>query len=458
MTPLRQKLGRFGEWLMHSSPAQRARRMRRRIALLLAVVGPGVITSNVNNEAGGIYTYSLAGAQFGYSVLWALVPMGFALFVTEEMCARMGAVTGKGLSDLIREEFGFRVTFFVMFAVLLVNQGNVLAEFAGVATAMQLFGVSKYISVPIAAVLVWVLVLQGSSRWLEKIFMFFCLVYFAYVVSAVFAKPHWLIAALNLLPTPVLQYAPGFKQWVSPVPLTTAYLVILAGLIGSTIAPWQHFYLQSAVVEKRVGPRQYHQTRLDVMVGTITGVIIIFFIIVCTATTLHAVGHHTITDAGEAAQGLVPLAGRWAGALFALGLLNASLFAASILPLSTAYVICEGLGFESGVDRKWKEAPIFYWLYTGLVAVGAACILWPDAPLVLIAVLSQVANGMLLPFVLIFILLLVNRRDLMGEQTNSRTYNVLAWGTTVTMIVITVVLLYLSIFTPSALQGTPAAR
>jgi Mn2+/Fe2+ NRAMP family transporter len=458
MTPLRQKLGRFGAWLVHSSPAQHARRLRRRIVLLLAVVGPGVITSNVNNEAGGIYTYSLAGAQFGYSVLWALVPMGFALFVTEEMCSRMGAVTGKGLSDLIREEFGFRVTFFVMLAVLIVNQGNVLAEFAGVASAMQLFGVSKYISVPIAAFLVWMLVLQGSSRWLEKIFMFFCLVYFAYVVSGVLAKPHWLIAALNLLPTPVLQYAPGFKQWVTPVPLTTAYLVILAGLIGSTIAPWQHFYLQSAVVEKRVGPRQYRQTRLDVMVGTITGVIIIFFIIVCTATTLHAVGHYTITDAGEAAQALVPLAGRWAGALFALGLLNASLFAASILPLSTAYVICEGLGFEHGVDRKWKEAPIFYWLYTGLVVVGAAFILWPNAPLVLIAVLSQVANGVLLPFILIFILMLVNRKDLMGDQTNTRTYNVLAWGTTVTMIVITLVLVYLAILTPSMLQGSPAAR
>ncbi len=458
MTPIQQQLGRFGKWLVHSSPVQRARRMRKRIILLLAVVGPGVIVSNVNNEAGGIYTYSLAGAQFGYSVLWALVPMGFALFVTEEMCARMGAVTGKGLSDLIREEFGFRVTFFVMLAVLIVNQGNVLAEFAGVASAMQLFGVSKYISVPIAAFLVWLLVLQGSSKWLEKIFMFFCLVYFAYVVSAFFAKPHWLIAVLNLLPTPVLQFVPPFKQWVSPVPFTTAYLMILAGLIGSTIAPWQHFYVQAAVVEKRVGPRQYRQTRTDVMVGTVTAVIIIFFIIVCTATTLHAVGHTNITDAGEAAQGLVPLAGKWAGALFALGLLNASLFAASILPLTTAYVICEGLGFEAGVDRKWREAPIFYWLYTGIIVFGAAFILWPEAPLVLIAVLSQVANGMLLPFVLVFILQLVNRRDLMGEQTNSRTYNVLAWATTVIMVVITIVLVVLAISTPSALQGTPAAR
>jgi Mn2+/Fe2+ NRAMP family transporter len=321
---------------------------------------------------------------------------------------------------------------------------------------MQLFGVSKYISVPIAAFLVWMLVLQGSSRWLEKIFMFFCLVYFAYVISGFLAKPHWLIAVLNLLPTPILQFAPPFKQWVSPVPFTTAYLMILAGLIGSTIAPWQHFFVQAAVVEKRVGPRQYRQTRTDVMVGTVTAVIIIFFIIVCTAATLHAVGHTNITDAGEAAQGLVPLAGKWAGALFALGLLNASLFAASILPLTTAFVICEGLGFEHGVDRKWKEAPIFYWLYTGLIVFGAAFILWPNAPLVLIALLSQVANGMLLPFILIFILMLVNRKDLMGDKTNSKTYNVLAWGTTVMMIVITLALIYLAIFTPSVFQGQQA--
>jgi NRAMP (natural resistance-associated macrophage protein)-like metal ion transporter len=433
-----------------------ARRLRRRILFILAVIGPGVITSNVNNEAGGIYTYSLAGAQFGFAVLWALVPMAFALFVTEEMCARMGTITGKGLSDLIREEYGFRVTFFVMLAVFFVNQGNVVAEFAGVASSMQLFGVSKYISVPIAALMVWILVLQGTSRWLEKIFMFFCLVYFAYVVSAIFAKPHWLIAILNLLPTPALQYVPPVKQWIAPVPLNTAYLYILAGLVGSTIAPWQHFYLQAAVVEKRIGPRQYRQVRTDVMVGTVTGVIIIFFIIVCTATALNAVGHRNITDAGEAAQGLAPLAGKWATTLFGVGLLNASLFAASILPLSTAYVICEGLGFEAGVNYKFREAPIFYWLYTAMIVLGAASILVPEAPLVKIAVVSQVANGMLLPFVLVFILLLVNRRDLMGEQTNTRTYNALGWGTTVAMVVITLALLYWSMASPGGLQGSAA--
>jgi NRAMP (natural resistance-associated macrophage protein)-like metal ion transporter len=438
-------------WVRRGQPVRhQGRRLRRRLAYLLAVIGPGVITSNVNNEAGGIFTYSLAGAQFGYSVLWALVPMAFALFVTEEMCARMGAVTGKGLSDLIREEFGFRVTFFVMMAVLLVNFGNVLAEFAGVASALQLFGVSKYISVPLAAIVVWVLVLHGTSRWLERIFMVLCLVYFAYVFSAFFARPHWLVALLNLLPTPVLQHVPGVRQWISPVDFSAAYLVVLAGLIGSTIAPWQHFYIQSAVVEKRIGPRQFRQVRTDVMVGTITGVVIIFFIIVCLAQTLHIAGHREIRDAADAAAGLRPLAGPWASALFALGLLNASLFAASILPLSTAYVICEGLGFESGVDRKWSEAPIFYWLYTGMIVVGAALILWPNAPLVSIAVLSQVANGILLPFVLIFILLLANRRDLMGDRVNSRTYNVLAWVTAVGMILLTLFLLYQALFVPGA--------
>jgi NRAMP (natural resistance-associated macrophage protein)-like metal ion transporter len=428
---------------------QQFRRVRRRLAILLAVIGPGLITSNVNNDAGGIYSYSLAGAQFGFAVLWVLVPMGFALFITEEMCARMGVVTGKGLSDLIREEFGFRVTFFVMCAMLVVNFGNVLAEFAGVASATEVFGVSKYISVPVAALFVWALVLRGTYARLEAIFMVICLVYLAYVFSALLARPHWLIAALHLLPTPALHAIPPMRQWLAPIPLETGYFLILAALVGSTIAPWQHFYLQSAVVEKRVSPRQYRQTRTDVMVGSISAVVIVFFIIVCTAATLHAAGQHHIRDGADAARALEPLVqghGGAAKALFALGLLNASLFAASILPLSTAYVICEGLGFEAGVDRKWSEAPIFYWLYTALIVVGAAVILWPKAPLVRIAVLSQVANGFLLPFVLVFVLLLINRRDLMGEQVNSRTYNFLAWGTSVGMILLTLALLWAGLF------------
>src|SRR5713101_3243768 len=395
---------------------QRTRRIRRRLAVFLAVVGPGLIVSNVDNDAGGIYTYSLAGAQFGYSVLWSLIPMTFALYVTLEMCSRMGAITGKGLSDLIREEFGFRVTFFVMAAVLLVNLGNVLAEFAGVASAMEVFGISKYVSVPLAAIIVWVLVLRGTARRVEKIFLVICTVYFTYFISAFLAKPDWLRAVLHLLPPHLMKLIPTLRPWMEAPRIDSSYLLILAALVGTTIAPWQHFYLQAAVVEKRVGPRQYAHTRQDVLVGSISCMVIVFFIIVCTAATLYASGHRHITDAAEAAEALRPLAGRWASLLFALGLLNASLFAASILPLSTAYVICEALGFESGIDRKFNEAPIFYWLYTGLIATGAALILVPRAPLVRIAVLSQVANGFLLPIVLIFVLLLVNRRDLMGNR------------------------------------------
>jgi Mn2+/Fe2+ NRAMP family transporter len=432
---------------------QRTRRIRRRLAVFLAVVGPGLIVSNVDNDAGGIYTYSLAGAQFGYTVLWSLIPMTFALYVTLEMCSRMGAVTGKGLSDLIREQFGFRVTFFVMAAVLLVNLGNVLAEFAGVASAMQIFGVSKYVSVPLAAIIVWALVLRGTARRVEKIFLAICVVYLAYVVSAVLAKPDWMRALLHLLPPHALQWIPAAKPFVVVPRIDASYLLILAALVGTTIAPWQHFYLQAAVVEKRVGPRQYAHTRKDVLVGSISCMVIVFFIIVCTAATLYTSGHRHINDAAEAAQALRPLAGRWASVLFALGLLNASLFAASILPLSTAYVICEALGFESGIDRKFSEAPIFYWLYTAMLVVGGGLILLPGAPLIRIAVLSQVANGFLLPIVLIFVLLLVNRRDLMGELTNSRGFNLVAWATSIAMIVLTIVLVYAAIFRPGEALG-----
>lgn len=421
------------------------RRVWRRVALLLAVVGPGLIVSNVNNESGGIYSYALSGAQFGYTVLWAIPLMGIGLYISEEMCARMGAVTGKGLSDLIREEFGFRVTFFVMAVVLVVNFGNVLAEFAGVAMAMEVFGVSKYISVPLAAVLVWVVVVMGSAKRLEGIFMAGCAVYLSYVVSAFYANPDWLRALLSLLPPPA-QWLPGVREYVTPPELHTGYFLILAALVGSTIAPWQHFYLQAAVVEKRVGPRDYKKTQTDVLVGSVTGLAVVFFIIVATAATLHTAGTRYIASAADAARALEPLAGPNAAILFSFGLLNASLFAAIILPLSTAYVICEGLGFESGVDRSMREAPIFYGLYTGLIALGAALILFPRAPLVKIAVLSQVGNGFLLPFILVFILMLVNRRDLMGDRVNGKMYNFLAWTTSVAAVVLTLVVVYYGIF------------
>src|ERR1700691_2043334 len=331
---------------------RRTRMTRRRLAVFLAVVGPGLITSNVDNDAGGISTYTTAGAQFGYALLWSLIPMTIALYVSEEMCARMGVVTGKGLSDLIREEFGFRSTFFVMVAALFVDLFNTVAEFSGVAEASEVMHVSRYISVPLAAIAVWLLVIYGSYRIVEKIFLVACAFYLSYVLSAFLAKPDWLYAAHELV--------------VPSLHMNAPYLLMLTGLVGTTIAPWQFFYLQAGFVEKRVGPRQYKHARMDVLVGSISCMVIVFFIIVCCAATLNVHGLTSISSAKEAAQALVPLAGKWAGGLFAFGLLNASLFAATILPLSTAPVICEGLGFEAGIDRKFKEAPAFYSLYTTL--------------------------------------------------------------------------------------------
>jgi Mn2+/Fe2+ NRAMP family transporter len=416
--------------------SRRTRPAQRRLALFLAVVGPGLITSNVDNDAGGISTYSAAGAQFGYALLWSLIPMTIALYVSGEMCARMGVVTGKGLSDLIREEFGFRSTFFVMVAALLVDLFNTVAEFSGIAEGGEVLHVSRYISVPIAAIVVWLLVVYGTYRIVEKIFLVACAFYLSYVASAFLAKPDWMYAA---------------KQTVIPsVHMNAPYLLMLIGLVGTTIAPWQFFYMQAGFVEKRVGPRQYKHARLDVLVGSISCMAIVFFIMVCCAATLNLHGMTNIASAKEAAQALVPLAGKWAGGLFAFGLLNASLFAASILPLSTAHVICEGLGFEAGLDRKFKEAPTFYSLYTLLIVLGAGIVLIPRAPLWKILIYSQVGNGIWLPVVLIFILLLINRRDLMGDHVNGWLFNVIAWGSSIIMIILTFVLVYVAIFEPSA--------
>jgi Mn2+/Fe2+ NRAMP family transporter len=416
---------------------RRTRSWQKRIALFLAVVGPGLITSNVDNDAGGISTYTGAGAQFGYALLWSLIPMTIALYVSEEMCARMGVVTGKGLSDLIREEFGFRATFFVMIAALGVDMANTVAEFAGVAASAEVLHVSKYVAVPLAAIAVWLLVVYGTYKIVEKIFLVACAFYLSYVASAFLAHPNWLYAA---------------KETVVPsIHMNVPYLVMLIGLVGTTIAPWQFFYLQAGFVEKRVGARQYKHARLDVLVGSISCMVIVFFIIVCCAATLNAKGLTSISDAAQAAQALVPLAGKWAGLLFAFGLLNASLFAASILPLSTAHVICEGMGFEAGLDRKFKEAPTFYSLYTLLIVVGAGLVLLaPPAALWKILIYSQVGNGVWLPVVLIFILLLINRRDLMGDYVNSLTFNVIAWVSSIVMIILTFIAIYTSMFQSSS--------
>ena len=400
-----------------------------RLALLVAVVGPGFITANVDNDAGGIYTYSLAGAQFGYSLLWTMIPITVALVVVQEMASRMGAVTGKGLSDLIREEFGFRVTFWLMLALIVTNFGNVVAEFAGVASSLELFGWSRYIVVPAAAIVVWLLVVQGTYSSVEKIFLLASGFYVCYIVAGLLAHPDWKAAAVATVSRPS---SLGMRNY--------PYLFMLIGLVGTTIAPWMQFYLQASVVEKGITPRQYRTARWDVILGCLFTDVVAWFIIVACAATLYAKGHPDIQSAADAAQALRPLAGEYAYLLFAAGLFNASLFAASILPISTSYAVCEGLGFEAGLDKKFHEAPVFYWLYTLLIITGAGVLLVPRFPLVHVMVLSQVVNGVVLPFVLIFMLLLTNDRELMGEHVNSRSFNIIAWVTVVVMIVLTLAL------------------
>ena len=399
---------------------------RVRLALVLAVVGPGFITANVDNDAGGIATYSVAGAQFGYTLLWTMIPITIALVIIQEMSSRMGAVTGKGLSDLIREEFGLRATFLLMIALFVTNFFNIIGEFAGVASSFELFGVSKYIVVPLAAFVVWGIVVHGTYSTVEKVFLSASAFYVAYIVSGVLAHPDWRAAALSTVTRPE---SAGFRNY--------GYLSMIIGLAGTTIAPWMQFYLQASIVEKGVTARQYTTSRLDVIIGCLFAAIVAWFIVVACAATLHSVGKYTIESGADAAQALRPLAGEYAYLLFAAGLFNASLFAASILPISTAYAVCEGLGLESGLDKRFEEAPAFYWLYTLLIVFGAGVILIPRFPLFRVMVLSQVANGVLLPFVLIFVLLLVNDRELMGNYVNSRWYNVVSWVTVGVMIALT---------------------
>ena len=394
--------------------------------LFFAVVGPGFITANVDNDANGIVTYSQAGAQFGYRLLWTMIPVTIALIVVQEISARMGAVTGKGLSDLIREEFGFRITFFMMLVILLINFGNILGEFAGIAGSLELFSVSKYISVPICAVIVWLIVVKGQYKSVEKIFLVASFIYVTYIAAGVLAKPDWIKSAIGTV------RPPGGELFQRD------YLFMTITVIGTTIAPWMQFYLQSSVVEKGVTRRQYRTSKLDVIFGCIFTDIVAWFIIVACAATLYTSGFHEINYAKDAAEALRPLAGDFAYVLFAVGLFNASLFAASILPLSTAYTVCEGLGFESGLGKRFKDAPVFYWLYTLLIAAGAGLILWPNLPLIRIQLYSQALNGVAIAPVLIFMLLLVNKKDLMGDYVNSKFYNAVAWSLTGVMVVLSV--------------------
>jgi len=405
------------------------RRWKTRILLFFAVVGPGFITANVDNDAGGILTYSSAGAQFGHLLLWTMIPITLALIVVQEMCARMGAVTGKGLSDLIREEFGLRITFFMMLGILITNFGNVVTEFIGIATSLELWGWSRIYTVPVCALIVWVLVVYGRYKLVEKVFVVASFVYVTYIFAGLRAHPLWKDAIIGTFVPPSVHV---FRD--------QAYLYMVIGVVGTTIAPWMQFYLQASIVEKGVTRRQYKASMLDVISGCIFTDVVAWFIIVACAATLYAAGHHDIADAADAAQALRPLAGQWASLLFAAGLFNASLFAASILPISTAYAVCEGLGFESGLDKKFHEAPVFYWLYTLLIVLGAGVLLIPRLPLVTVLVASQVVNGILLPFVLVFMLILTNDREVMGEYVNSRLFNNVAWVTVIVMIVLTLAL------------------
>ena len=401
-------------WRRGGRRVQRAVARRRGLLAYLAVIGPGVIAANAGNDAGGIATYASAGADYGYNLLWTLIPLVLALGIVQETCARMGAVTGKGLSDLIREQFGVRWTVLVMLALLVANGGVTVSEFAGIAAATELFGVPRYVSVPLAAFAVWWLVVKGSYRRVERVFLLMSLVFLSYIVSAFLAHPQWGAVARGLV-QPKVEFNAG-------------YLFTVVALIGTTISPYMQVFVQSSVVEKGVTEEDYALTRVDVWTGTVFAIAVAFFITVATAATLHAAGIR-IESAEQAAEALKPLAGSYARALFGVGLFGASMLAAAVLPLSTAYSISEALGFEKGVSRSFREAPIFLGIFTFLIVVGGLVAMIPGLPLFDVLLVTQVINGLLLPVLLISILRLVNNRELMGAHKNGRVYNAASWLT-----------------------------
>lgn len=405
--------------------------LRRRLLVFLAILGPGMITANAGNDAGGIATFASVGAEFGYSLLWILIPIAISLGIVQEMCARMGAVTGKGLSDLIRERFGVRWTALVMLALLIANAGVTVSEFVGIAAAAELFGVSRFIAVPLAAILVWWLVAKGSYKKVEKAFLLMSLVFLGYIVSAFLSRPDWTAVGIGLVkPTMRIEHA---------------FVFTLVAVIGTTISPYMQVYVQSSVVEKGVTADNYSETKTDVWVGTIFAILIVFFIVVSTAATLHQSGTQ-IATAADAARALRPLAGRYAEVLFGVGLFGASMLAAGVLPLATAYSISEALGFEKGVSHSFREAPIFLGTFTFIVAVGAAIAVIPNLPLFRVLLMTQVINGLLLPFVLFAILKLVNNRELMGTKVNGPIYNLAAWVTAIVVTVLSVLYIAMTIF------------
>ncbi|MGB9977819.1 Nramp family divalent metal transporter [Methanobacterium sp.] len=400
------------------------------LIVFLSVMGPGIITANVDNDAGGITTYSLAGSQFGYDLVWLFIPMIIALAIIQEMGVRMGVVSGKGLADLIREKVGIRLTFVMMIALLAANMGNILAEFSGIAVSSGIFGVPKFIALPVAALFVWLLVVKGTYKSVEKVFLLASLVYLSYIVAGYLSQPNWSLAAHNVI--------------MPQISLNTAYITMVIGLVGTTIAPWMMFYIQSSVVEKGITLKNLKYSKIDAVFGAIVVNIVAFFIVIACAATINAHGIQ-VNDVVDVSTALAPLAGQYASLLFAFGFLNASLFAASILPLSTAYYVCESLGFEAGVSKSFREAPVFHGLYLGLIILAVIVIMMPNVPLLSILYLSQVANGILLPFLLILMLLIINDKSIMGEHVNSRLFNYIAWATVIIVMGLSISLVITSI-------------
>jgi len=400
------------------------------ILVFITIIGPGIITASIDNDASGITTYSVAGARYGTMILWTLIPTTLSLVVVQEMVARMGVVTGKGLSDLIREHYGIRATFFMMAVLLIANFGTTVAEFAGWAASMEIFGLSKYVMVPVGAFMIWILVIRGSYRVVESVLLVACLLYFGYVFSGFMAKPQW---------------GPVFHRTLVPaVKFEAEFIMLSIAIIGTTITPWMQFYLQSSIAEKGIKKEDYKYSKLDVISGCLITNIIAFFIIVTCATTLFP-NNIRINEAHEAAEALRPLAGRYASVFFGVSLANASILGAIIVPLATAYYICEALGWEAGINKTFKQAPQFMWIYTALIVVSSLLVLVPDAPLVLLMVLSSVLNGVLLPFVLVFAIFLVNNRKIMGEFVNSRVHNYVSWITVGVLIVLTAALVIMTL-------------
>jgi Mn2+/Fe2+ NRAMP family transporter len=393
-------------------------------------MGPGIITANVDNDAGGITTYSLAGSQFGYSLLWIFIPMIIALAVIQEMGVRMGIVSGKGLADLIREKVGIKLTFIITIALLLANFGNILAEFSGIAVSAGIFNVPRFIALPFAAFFVWILVVKGNYKSVEKVFLFASALYFSYIIAGLLAQPDWNLATQNVI-------APQIS-------LSPAYITMVIGLVGTTIAPWMMFYIQSSVVEKGISLKNLKYSKLDAVLGAIVVNVVAFFIVLACAATIFSNGIE-VNNVADVSKALMPLAGQYASILFALGFLNASLFAASILPLSTAYYVCESLGLEAGVSKGFREAPVFHGLYLGLIILAVLVIMIPSIPLLSILYLSQVANGILLPFILILMLLIINDKRIMGQHINGKIFNLIAITTAVVVMSLSVGLLITTI-------------